>query len=185
VLSATDITNLYNNNFNNSITTNQWAHLAGVYSKSGSNLKIYVDGVLKNTYSIGSSYDLGTGSSALTIGDGLLGYLDDVRVYPEARSASQIKADFAGEADPTPKGTAVKSSVTVGQDTDPSEGLAGYWKFDDTLWASTSASASDSSGNLKHGTPKNGAATSSTAKFGAAASLDGTDDYIDIGDIDF
>ena len=62
---------------------------------------------------------------------------------------------------------------------DITTGLVGHWKFDET----SGTSASDSSGNNNTGTLTN-SPTWTTGKIGGALSLDGMDDYTDIGTMD-
>jgi len=59
-----------------------------------------------------------------------------------------------------------------------SSGLVAAYSFDE----GSGTSAADSSGNGNKGTLVNGATWSTSAKFGAAASFDGSDDRIDVGD---
>ncbi len=80
-----------------SITFDQWHHLAGTYD--GVNIKIYVDGILKNTTVIVGSID--TNNQELVIGRHLQsagmffnGLIDNVAIYNVARTAEQIKFDY-------------------------------------------------------------------------------------------
>ncbi|MBU4480668.1 LamG domain-containing protein, partial [Patescibacteria group bacterium] len=168
------------------LVLSQWSYVACVYDRS--NIKIYVDGVLQATQST-SDVDIQNTYNNLKLGEDdsgdysdFQGYIDDFKVYNYARSASQVKSDYNAQADPTPKGSAVKSSVTVGQARDSGEGLVAYWKMDETYWNGTSGEVIDSSGNANHGTSASGANTTSTAKFGMAGTFDGTDDYITVSD---
>jgi len=60
--------------------------------------------------------------------------------------------------------------------------LVGWWEFDETGWDGTSNEVVDSSGSGNHGTAKGGATTVAGGKWGRAASLDGTNDWLDCGD---
>ncbi|MCK4554430.1 hypothetical protein KAU19_05750 [Candidatus Parcubacteria bacterium] len=64
------------------------------------------------------------------------------------------------------------------------DGLVGYWSFDgqDMDWASSTAEALDRSGNSNNGDVKNGA-TPAIGKVGQGLEFDGTDDYVDCGDV--
>jgi RHS repeat-associated protein len=84
-----------------SITTIQagvWYHVAGTYSANGF-LRIYVNGVLESSLAI-SGVTRMTNGNPLIIGGaannnyGLVGTLDDVRVWGVARSAAEIAAAF-------------------------------------------------------------------------------------------
>ncbi|MDD5431035.1 MAG: LamG domain-containing protein, partial [Candidatus Pacebacteria bacterium] len=59
--------------------------------------------------------------------------------------------------------------------------LVGYWKFDE----GTGTSAYDASGNGYTGTLTNHATYTAGKVGGYAVTLDGTDDYVDLGDIDY
>jgi fibronectin type 3 domain-containing protein len=99
------------------IETNRWYHVAGTYD--GSNVKIYVDGVLRGTTPASS---IATGNTGLlTLGYHnmtgweyyLGGSMGEVRIWSTARTESEIQADMYQE-------------LTSNEPT-----LAGYWKFDE------------------------------------------------------
>lgn len=99
-----------------SLQTNRWYHVAGTYD--GSNLKIYVDGVLKGTtaatISPGNTLPLTMGCQDRTgVNYYLNGSLDEVRIWSVARSASEIQS-------------AMSQSLTGSE-----AGLAAYWRFDE------------------------------------------------------
>ncbi len=76
------------------VNDNQWHHIAGVYDRDNTQLKIYVDGVLENSLTIGTQ-PLSGGSSPVLIGGGngyFLGLIDEVRIWNDARSTSEIQA---------------------------------------------------------------------------------------------
>jgi len=77
----------------------------------------------------------------------------------------------------TPQDQGVTATTTVLVTNLPSEGLVGYWSFDD----GNGTTASDSSGNRNNGTLVNGPAWVS-GKVGGALDFDGSDDYVDIPD---
>lgn len=82
-----------------------WVHLAGVYDPSGTGtMKIYVNGALQNTTTVGQSLVAGTGH--LVIGRGLYnaaigsfvnGTLDEVAVYGGALSDAQVSALYTAQ----------------------------------------------------------------------------------------
>jgi Ca2+-binding RTX toxin-like protein len=79
------------------VIDNQWHHVAGVYTRSGSTLKIdtYVDGMLKGSQTAVVG-DLSVASDLL-LGKYLLqpsykGNLDDVRIYSRALTAAEVRA---------------------------------------------------------------------------------------------
>jgi hypothetical protein len=65
---------------------------------------------------------------------------------------------------------------TAAEDSAPTSGLVAHWKFDEN----SGTSAADSSGNGHTGTLTSGA-TWSTGQSGSATSLDGADDYAQVG----
>src|SRR3990167_7781442 len=106
--------------------------------------------------------------------------MDEKKIYPYARSAAQVKADFA-------KGSASKGGGVLGAaDTSAlSQGLVGYWKMDESSANGCTGGANDScdsSGNGKDGAWTNQATTSTTAKFGRSTTYDGTGDNITVSD---
>jgi hypothetical protein len=79
------------------LTPGVWTHLAGVYD--GSALKIYVNGVLKNTTDASSVGNIGYTSQSLRIGTSntdpgqyFNGTIDEVAIFNRALSASEIQA---------------------------------------------------------------------------------------------
>jgi hypothetical protein len=84
---------------------NQWVHVAGTYD--GATVRLFVNGVQVAT-AAGSGTILreakplliGAGMNDATgiAGDGFLGWMDDVRLYNRALSASEIQALYAGTA---------------------------------------------------------------------------------------
>jgi len=70
-------------------------------------------------------------------------------------------------------GAGVVQNIKTTVKADPSDGLVGYWNFDE-------GTATDQSGNGNHGTKYGGPATV-TGISGSALSFDGVDDWIDCG----
>lgn len=114
-------------------------------------------------------------TSTSSSGSNYSGFLDEVKIYNYARTAAQIKADY------TARGSTKGVSASFG-DSDMtkrlSDGLIGYWKFDEAS-GSTGASWSvlDSSGNNNTGIGVSDAGPGA-GKFMNAGSFDGTGDYI-------
>ena len=165
---------------------NKWHHIAAV--KDGtSTMTLYLDGQSVGTTSI-TSTDASNADSFyigsyfdVSASNGFSGFIDEVKVLRIARTAAEIKADYAGE---TPsRGT----SASFGPDQSwLSQGLVGYWKMDEASWTVDCAtdSALDSSGNGIHGDScptSTGPAGGSSGKFGNTGNFDGTEDYVSIG----
>lgn len=158
-------------------TANTWMHVAVTYNNSASEWKVYYDGVEQNfTLANGNGENPADNDSGWRIGknDGSFGNsefngtIDEIRIYNRALSASEVR-------DLHQRGLA-----TVKQP--DRTGLIGYWSLDD----GGGSIAGDSSGNGKDGTLKNmDAATDWVAgRYGGALEFDGTDDYVEIPDMD-
>ncbi len=143
-----------------SLTTNKWHLVSAVIS--GTNVEIFVDGV-----SVGSgntTKNMGSNSNARGIGSypaaptsqPWSGFIDEVKIYNYARTAAQIKADYAS------RGGSHGSSAVIASEAKQSlsDGLVGYWKMNEA-----SGNASDSSGNAITLT-NNGTTTYAAGKFG-------------------
>ncbi|MCF7906993.1 DUF2341 domain-containing protein [Patescibacteria group bacterium] len=165
---------------------NSWHYITVTLANSSQ--KLYIDGILE-----GEASYTGLNSSSLTGANigyyntsyQFLGYLDEVKIYPYARTADQIKADYAARG--TSKGTVASlgGGPSTGSGQSLSNGLVGYWKMDESNWNGTSGEVVDSSGNANHGTGQNSVSTTFTAKFGMAGSFDGSNDYIDLTNSNF
>jgi hypothetical protein len=174
-----------------SFADSKWHQFSAVKTSTTS-ITLYIDGTqiaqdasLATTGSIsGTSSGLYFGIDADGSSNPWTGFIDDVKIYPFARSAAQIKTDsnFAGSV----KGT----SLTFGANNQErlTEGLVGYWKTNETSWSGSAGEVIDYSGNSNNGTATNGPSTTSTGKFGYAGNFNQSDnnDYVDLGnDSDF
>ncbi len=123
------------------IPNNQWVHIAGVYD--GTNLIIYINGVLDISTNIGSHTIL-TGTSPLYLGESssyyFNGKMDEVRIWNTARTQSQIQSSM------------MKDVTGTG-------GLVAYYKFDHT----SGTTLTDIAGGDNNGTLTNMAGTEWTA----------------------
>jgi len=160
---------------NTTFSANTWYFVTFVYDGGK---KIYINGVLDKSGS--SSPYTGTGSN-LEIGRypwatslHFNGFIDEPKIYSYARSAAQVKADFASHG--SVKGV---SAQIGGSDINKnlSNGLVGYWKMDEG-----SGTLTDSSGNSNTGTwYGTGTSHYSAGKFGNGGGFNGTDDYVNAG----
>ncbi|MDZ7586549.1 MAG: DUF2341 domain-containing protein, partial [Patescibacteria group bacterium] len=163
-----------------SISLNQWAHISAVYN--GSTVTFYINGVAAGSPAYSSSF---TNSNNLWIGsdsanptvEATNGFIDDVKIYPYARTAAQIKSDYAAKGSSTSKGTSVQMGSSAKNSDALSNGLVGYWKMDESA-----SPAVDSSGNGNSGTWAGNAAVTA-GKFSNGISLDGTGDWVSVGSV--
>ncbi len=170
---------------NSTISANQWYFVSVTYD--GSNVRLYLNG-LPNATSVSQSGSLHTfnqvyfGSST---GPSLLynGRLDEVKIYPYARSDAQVKADYNSRGSAKGAG-AVMGVATNNQFSALNNGLVGYWKMDEATWSGTLNEVIDSSGNGNNGTAqgptKSKAYSGSPGKFGNAGQFDGVDNFVGI-----
>ncbi len=104
------------------------------------------------------------------------GKIDEVKIYPYARSAAEIKADYLSGSAGT-GGSAASVSFGAKPQKWLSDGLVGYWKMDEF----TGASTTDSSGNGHTGTITGAAWTA--GKYGSSLDFEGVD-YVTISSPD-
>lgn len=170
---------------------NRWHHVSAVKDDT-TGIYLYIDGVLiASDTSIASTGTLANNdtfyigdSNGSDGGDEFIGFIDEVKVYTStARTEAEISADYLSS---TPdRGT----SASFGPDDSfLSDGLVGYWPMDDNVSGNGQAII-DKSGNGNNGTTNYGANTTGmdctvAGKFGSACDVDGTDDYIALGNID-
>jgi len=146
-------------------------------TKSGTSFKWYING--EHDTSATKTLDTNTASTwviSFTYSNRFKGFLDEVKIYPYARSANQIKADYLSGTAGT-GGSAASVSFGAKPQKWLSDNLVGYWKMDESLWDGTPGEVIDSSGNSNNGTSTS-ANTTSTSKFGRAGSFDGINDYV-------
>ena len=182
-------TDLSTTNIDTGITLNQnkWDLLSATWD--GSNAKIYQNGVLKKTQALTGT--IVYTSAALTIGarqisptiSNFPGFIDDVKIYNYARTAAQVKTDFAGRG--ASKGSSAIVNSQLSTVNSLSNGLVGYWKMDESAANSCTGGVNDScdsSGNgsdLAHQTTF----TSSAGKFSNSQDFEAsTSDYLSIND---
>lgn len=147
-----------------------WHHVVSTYD--GVNMKVYVDGVLKQTCAATGSINLTGGGieigSFASTGYPFKGVIDEVRIYNRALSASEITTLYkAGSA------VLIKSAVSG------KSGLVAYWPMNE----GTGTQMGDSSGNKNNGSLIN-SFTWVTGKLGKALSFNGTNNYVSAPSVD-
>ncbi|MFC1600554.1 LamG-like jellyroll fold domain-containing protein [Patescibacteria group bacterium] len=143
-----------------SYADSSWHHFQ-VVKDGTSNLYLYLDGEHAFTKSVTATGSL-TNNNNLYVGvdsDGSSnswqGFLDEIVIYPYARSADHAKTDATSGPHQT-------SAVFGAQEDFLSNGLVGYWKMDES-----SGTRYDSSGN-GNDLSDNATVTSGVGKFGSA-----------------
>ncbi len=165
------------------LSVNKWYFVTGVI-RGANDMDIYINGINDNgTYSgTASSLVYSSNSGYIGYNSGIQpfsGFIDDVKIYPYARSAEQIKADYNSRR--ASKG----ASVTLSQNSQNApdtlnNGLVGYWKMDEASWNGTAGEVIDSSGNGNHGVGVG--ATPVPGKFANGGGFDGSNDYVSVTD---
>lgn len=119
---------------NAKVTANQWVHVA-VVRTSATNMKIYIDGVLKDdaTFSAPASWTpnkVNIGSQwRASMTDYFGGKIDEVRVWNTARTQAEIKANMFNHT--------LSNSAS---------GLVAYYRFNEGSGSSTANSCTNTSG---------------------------------------
>ena len=134
-----------------------WHYIVAVFDRSGS-VTHYIDGkvdasedITANNASVDNAYNLYLGANYSTNGY-FEGFIDEVKIYPYARSADQIKQDYAAGLAGVSSSHGVSASFGGSSDQWLSDGLVGYWKMDESSWDGTTNEVIDSSGSNNHGT---------------------------------
>jgi len=162
---------------NTALNDNKWHYVTATYDNSY--VKLYVDGKLNMT-PVSQTGIPNTGAVNSYIGDQngtrfFNGLIDDVKIYPYARTADQIKQDYNSRG--SLKGTSANLS-SASNNSNLSDGLVGYWKMDEGVGTTTT----DSSGNNITGTFSGSTLPDwSSGKYGVGVSFNGVNNYIDIG----
>ena len=175
----------------------RWHHVAAI--RDGADFRMYVDGVevasandptiAADVTNAGSSWYIGSGQNAENYFDG---FIDDVRMYNRALSASEIQllASACNEGNMIYNADHMVPQYCAGNDTwvamgpvrdGIDSGLIGHWTLNETA----GTTATDSTVNANNGTMAGGmdAATDTVpGKVGTALDFDGTDDDIHITD---
>ena len=172
---------IYSDSF---LNDNKW-HYISVNQDDAGAFTLYIDGNQEGTQSYivhGSVTNTDDYRIGARQGDTeyFNGFIDEVKIYPYARTADQIRQDYnAGLAG---MGSTHGVSASFGGTSDKwmSDGLVGYWQMDESA---TTSGAVDASGNGNDGTYY-GDASTTAGKYGNGGVFDQDADYVDLGDLD-
>ncbi len=164
------------------INDNKW-HYAAVVFDAANNTNvtgtIYLDGksygsqtsaVARSGWASTTSYPMRVGTAGIANSEFFPGFVDEVKIYPYARTTAQIKADYNS------RGTIAAAAVVIQSDSEGSSlsnGLVGYWKMDEN----TGTTIVDSSGNYGLATFGASLPTWVVGKFGSAIQHDGANTF--------
>ena len=116
----------------NGLSANNWNYVSLVRDITNNRLTWYINGKVNSSGT--PSYSQATASTAnLILGSGyagsFTGYIDEVKIYPYARTADQVKQDYNSRGSMNGAGV----NLGVKSNTAPSlkSGLVGYWKLDE------------------------------------------------------
>lgn len=155
------------------LNTDQWYHLTGTYD--GTEVRIYVDGQLEGTATAtgqmadASSFDVGIGENLDATGRHFHGQIDEVRIYDQALSETQV--------------------ASVANATHACGSLLTEYRMDEASWTGDSGEVTDRTGNGHDATAVGGSTTDGvdparpgnvgTCRYGT---LDGTNSGVDDDD---
>lgn len=166
-----------------------WTHVALTFNASSNQARLYINGEedanspfsttgISNIKTTSDEYFIGDDSGHETDGFEKFfnGNIDEVKIYSSTLTADQVKIDYnSGLASNYSVGQNEATILTDGAGNAP----IGQWRFDEN----TSTSAYDTSGNEYTGT-LTGSPSWSIGKIGNALTFSGTDQYVDMDDID-
>ncbi|MGI6278198.1 MAG: DUF2341 domain-containing protein [Patescibacteria group bacterium] len=166
-----------------SISANEWIYVYVTYS-STEKAKMYIENKLVAT-DTDISGTLQDRSTPVLIGHAygsnganyyFNGFIDEVKIYPYARTEEQIRSDYVAGASSKGSGAVFGHKAETAQITPIASKLIAHWKFNEGFGEDVHDSRGSNHGSFGVG----GSAPTWTneGKFGKALSFDGVDDYI-------
>jgi len=157
--------------WNYAVPLSKWTYIC--LTRANTTVTAYVNGVQTGSPYTGTTGNLISNATNTAIGRetyaggyfAFNGSIDEPKIYNYARSAAQIKADYASKGVGAVKGSSVQMGTNVKNSDAFSNGLVGYWKMDEA-----SGNAVDSSGNGNTATIVN-APTYAFGKYGNSVNL--------------
>ena len=178
--------------------SNVWQHYTGTWDggTTTSSIKIYKNGKRIDTSNseLGvfttinpNSHQFDIGAQGAAGGNAFQGFADEIKIYDYARSAAQVKTDYAASKSglAASKGAgAVLGADEIQLNQSLSNGLVGYWKLDESSTGSSAITRTDSSGNGNSLTDNNTTA-SGTGRIGKSADFElSNSEYLSVTDND-
>ncbi len=178
------------------VNDNNWHHVLAVRNHSINTSYIYVDGILKasdattSLTNYSSTGNFGIGGNYTVAGAVwsffFTGSIDEVKVYPYALTADQVKLDMnqsqsqvlGALSDAANGGNSAAAEYCIPGDTSTCSAPVGRWDFDE----SSGTTVNDTSGNSNTGTWSGTGAHWTPGKIGFAGNFNGSDDYVSVGD---
>jgi len=159
------------------LTIGQWHHVEVTYANDGNDdLLIYIDGELKATGDGSGSPASGDNDNFLIGGNSARnfhGYIDDFKIFAYERTAEEVKTDYLIGA------SAAGSNIAVGIGGTAMPDPIAWWRLDEM----NGSTANDNTSSGFSGTITS-ATWTQEGKYSNALSFDGTDDYVNMGDVD-
>jgi hypothetical protein len=164
------------------IEVNKWYHIVAVRDVATDSLKLYVNGILKNSIN-----DISTGTIGNSLGtylgrnddssspfdyNYLKGNIDEFKIYKYARTDSEIKSEYIKLAPET------GASASLGvENKDYLDDLVGYWPMEDNVTGS-GETISDESNTSNDMLTANAMDCDDYGIFGRSCNFNGSDDYL-------
>jgi hypothetical protein len=149
---------------------NEWTHITGTFKQDDS-LKIYINGVENMSCATQTSGPIGLSGNSLVLGvqgwwasDNAYfkGMMDEVKIYPYARTADQIKTDYITGSSATGSKVVMGSKTETSTTTPLSGKLLAHYRFDEGSGNTTYDTVNSQTGSV------NGATWKAEGKYGKA-----------------
>jgi len=160
--SSANIEDIYSLYSNKKKEKNKWYFISMTYDQPSTIWRIYINGNLETESTTSYTTTIFDSDEPFRIGQGddryFHGFIDEVKIYPYARSAAEIKQDYINGA-----ASAGSSAVLgVANTSFLNDGLVGYWPMDEA----SGTSVADESGNGNTGTLTNAQETGTSDSSG-------------------
>ncbi|MGI6278199.1 MAG: DUF2341 domain-containing protein [Patescibacteria group bacterium] len=154
---------------------NNWHHVTFIFRNSDGLRKIYIDG--KDDSSSGPNHTSTPAgiSDTIYLGTGTIGFIDEIKIYPYARTEEQIKSDYVARASSKGSGAVFGHKAETAQITPIASKLVAHWKFDEGYGSTAHDHIGGNHGTLSGTTVPE---WTNEGKVGKALIFDGIDSYL-------